>query len=97
MGNVSSEIILNQSIDFSVIVKPNPATTWISVDYVLPNKAENANLIITNMLGVKTKAVELNGNHGQRVLDCRDMANGVYLYTVSCGQLQQTGKLIIAK
>lgn len=97
VGNVSSEIILNQSIDFSVIVKPNPATTWISVDYVLPNKAENANLIITNMLGVKTKAVELNGNHGQRVLDCRDMANGVYLYTVSCGQLQQTGKLIIAK
>ena len=100
-GNVinSAPIIIQPNLvnELFAKVNPNPATTWVSVDYELPNKTEDAFLVITNMLGVKVKIVELHGGHGQRVVDCRDMANGVYIYTLYCGPFQQSGKLIITK
>ena len=39
----------------------------------------------------------LSGNASQKVLDLRDLADGVYAYNVYCGKLSQTGKLVIVK
>ena len=50
-----------------------------------------------NALGVTVMTDELNGNQGQKVLDLRDLSDGVYVYTISCGEYVQTGKLVIAK
>ena len=99
-GRESSIIVaptVNQAMGFTVSIGPNPATTWTVVDYALPAKMTKGSLVLTNALGVVMVAAELEGSQGQKVLDLRGLANGVYLYTVRCGELVQTGKLVITK
>lgn len=45
----------------------------------------------------KCFAGDEQGTESQKVLDLRDFVPGVYTYTVSCGKLSQTGKLVIVK
>ena len=78
-----------------VTVYPNPATTWVAVDYTLPAGATKAQMRIVNALGMTVATYDLQGKETQKVLDLRDMASGVYTYTVSCGRYIQNGKLII--
>ena len=78
-------------------VHPNPATTWVAIDYTLPNGNAKAELSIFNAMGVKVKQVELDGNQGQKVLDLRELSNGVYTITVLCGEYYLTEKLVITK
>jgi len=86
-----------KAMGMDVNVKPNPANTWTVVDYMLPAKMAKATIRVNNALGVTVMTDELNGNQGQKVLDLRDLADGVYVYTISCGEYVQTGKLVIAK
>ena len=88
---------LGKALGLSISVKPNPATTWAAVDYTLPAKLSKATITVSNALGVIVMSTELNGNQGQKVLDLRGLADGVYLYTIKCGEYVQTGKLVIAK
>ncbi len=88
---------LNEALGFTVNVSPNPATTWMALDFTLPNKITKASFTLTNILGVEVLNVELNGNQGQRVMDLRHLSDGVYVYTVSCAGLLYTGKLVITK
>lgn len=78
-------------------VHPNPATTWVAIDYTLPNGNAKAELSMFNAMGVKVKQVELDGNQGQKVLDLRGLAPGVYFYTLCCGGLRQTDKLVLVR
>ena len=96
-GSQAIQQQINGVLGLSVSANPNPATTWTAIDYALPDGAVKATLTLTNTLGVTVQTVELNGKQGQRVLDLRDLANGVYIYSVRCGSLLQTGKLVIAK
>lgn len=88
---------LGRALGLNVSVKPNPATTWAAVDYSLPAKLSKATITVSNALGVTVMSTELNGNQGQKVLDLRGLADGVYLYTIRSGEYVQTGKLVIAK
>lgn len=88
---------LGKALGLSISVKPNPATTWAAVDYTLPAKLSKATITVSNALGVTVMSTELNGNQGQKVLDLRGLADGVYLCTIKCGEYVQTGKLVIAK
>ena len=76
-------------------VHPNPATTWAAIDYTLPNGNAKAKLSIFNAMGIKVKQVELDGSQGQKVLDLRGLAPGVYFITLYCDGLEQTGKLVL--
>ncbi|MBR0538846.1 MAG: hypothetical protein IJK36_01285 [Bacteroidales bacterium] len=49
------------------------------------------------VFNVTVAACDLSGNASQKVLDLRDLADGVYVYTVYCGKLSRTGKLVIVK
>jgi len=88
---------LNRALGFNVIVSPNPATTWTTMDYTLPNRMSKATVTFTNTLGITVMSAELNGNQGQKVLDLSGLDSGVYVYTVHCGEFITTGKLIITK
>ena len=99
-GNADSSIIgadLDKAMGFSLVVSPNPATTWIAVDYTLPVGATKAQMRIINALGVTIAAYDLQGDQSQKVLDLRDLSDGVYTYLVQCGKYSQTGKLVIVK
>ena len=88
---------LGRALGMSVSVNPNPATTWTAVDFTLPGDAVKAIITITNTLGVTVSSSELSGHQGQKVLDLRHLPNGVYVYSVRCGEYVRTGKLVISK
>ena len=81
----------------NVRVYPNPATTWIAIDYTLPMDYRAATVEIANTLGVKVLQKQLNGHEGQSVLDLRGLANGVYTLTVMCGEYVLAEKLVISR
>ena len=78
-------------------VHPNPATTWVAIDYTLPNGNAKAELSVFNAMGIRVKQVELDGSQGQKVLDLREFASGVYTCTVACGEYFQTQKIVITQ
>jgi hypothetical protein len=100
-GNVVTSSIsdadLNKAMGFSIAVSPNPANTWIAVDYTLPAGATKAQMRIVNALGMTVGTYDLQGKETQKVLDLRDLTSGVYTYTVFCGKYSQNGKLVIVK
>ena len=89
--------LLNKALGFSASLTPNPANTWAAIDYTLPAGATKATFTLTNALGVAVMTAELNGNQGQKVLDLRPLAAGVYGYAVRCGEYVQNGKIVITK
>ena len=91
------DALMNKALGFTVSVSPNPATTWVRVDYTLPSRAAAASLSLTNTYGVTVANYSLSAGETQKVLDLRFLADGVYFYTVLCGKQSQTGKLIIVK
>jgi hypothetical protein len=88
---------ISRALGMKITVKPNPASTWVSIDYNLPDNAMKATLLVTNTLGVTVISEELNGRQGQKVLDLRGLANGVYVYTICCGKYVQTGKIVVTQ
>lgn len=87
----------NGAVGLEVTVKPNPATTWLAVDYQLPEGSNKALLTLYNLLGIPIKEDELQGNKGQIVIDLRDITEGVYVYSVKSKGYINNGKLVITK
>ncbi len=99
-GSLSGAIDLElygKAMGLDVEAKPNPATTWVAINFTLPGDAKNATLTLTNSLGVKVASYSLNGHEGQKVLDLREFANGVYTCTIACGEFLQTKKIVITQ
>lgn len=87
----------NSAMGFSVNMSPNPASTWVTIDYSLPLSATKAQMRIFNALGLAVATCDLYTKETQKVLDLRGLASGVYTYVVYCGKNIQTGKLIVVK
>lgn len=100
-GNRGSGFYDNQSVNKAIGVTtnvgPNPATTWTTVEYTLPSETSTAILTLTNTLGINVLSTDLNGKQGNKVLDLRGLASGIYIYTIRYEQHIETGKLIITK
>lgn len=92
-----SSIIERGEKVLNVSVAPNPATTWTTINYILPKHGTKALLTLTNALGVNVLSMELEGAQGSKVLDLRDLAAGVYVYTIRYEQYTEIGKLVITK
>jgi hypothetical protein len=88
---------LSKAMGMTCSTSPNPATTWVNVDFALPSDADRATLIVSNALGIQVAKFDLIGNNGQKVLDLRAFANGVYTCTLVCGKYHCTNKLVITK
>ena len=56
-----------------------------------------AQIRIADIYGKSVATYSLHGTESQKVLDLRDFVPGVYIYTVCCGKLSHTGKLVIVK
>ena len=95
-GYVSPQDI-GRALGFTATVKPNPASSWVSIDYSLPAEYKTAVVEVTNMLGDKIHQMQLNGNEGQSVIDLRSLANGVYTVKITCGEYFITEKLVVSK
>ena len=96
-GMTYSNTVESEKNGMNVSVGPNPATTWTTVNYTLPDNGTKAMLTLTNSIGVNVLTMELEGAQGNKVLDLRGFASGVYVYTVRYEQYNEIGKLVIRK
>lgn len=92
-----SDVYESKTSSLNVSVGPNPATTWTTINYTLPEEGKKAMLTLTNSIGVNVLSMELEGAQGNKVLDLRNFAAGVYVYTIRYEQYTEIGKLVITK
>ncbi len=90
---LSTSIAERESLKFNIY--PNPANTWVAFDYTLPLHETQGTIEITDNLGRTIHTIDITQQQGQYVLDTRNYKAGVYYYTLKCGTLQQSGKLIV--
>jgi hypothetical protein len=80
--------------DSGVRVSPNPATTSISFDFVLPPGINSTELIISDALGRIVDRLLLSGKRGQELLDTSTYSSGMYFFR--SGEYENlSGKFII--
>jgi subtilisin family serine protease len=72
------------------IIFPNPAHDRVSVS--VPAQISAAEVILYNTLGQVVAKRSINVN--EHVLGIENLANGMYIYTVTAGNFTQSGKLI---
>jgi len=93
-GVTIPEGCVNPSDATGIKVSPNPATTYIAFDFVLPDKTNSLELIISDALGRTMDHFTLNGKRGQEILNTESYSPGMYFYkSVKSGNF--TGKFII--
>ena len=78
-----------------ISAEPNPAGTWSAFDYTLPLSETEGIIEITDNSGRTLQHIIVTQQKGQYVLDTRNYKSGIYYYTLSSGNLQRTGKLIV--
>lgn len=83
--------------NMKVNLNPNPATTWITIDYQLPENSSQAHIALVNSYGITVMNTDLYGGHGTKTIDLQNLANGVYTYIIKCDEFVNTGKLVITK
>ncbi|MBK7173640.1 MAG: T9SS type A sorting domain-containing protein [Bacteroidales bacterium] len=83
-----------QQEKIEVKLSPNPATTWLAFDYILPEKVSSIEIEITDGQGRLIDKISLAGKHGQRILDTRSYTPGIYFYKTSKHQ-NVAGKFIV--
>lgn len=88
---------ITELTNFVVNISPNPATTWITIDYQLPNNVSSAQISFVNSYGIIVQDVELFGAKGTKTIDLRNLANGVYTCIIRYNECVQTSKLVITK
>ncbi len=75
---------------------PNPATSYVSINYDLPAQVETASVKIMNILGSVVKNEVMNKNASNLRVDVSDLTNGVYFYSVIINnEVYKTKKLVV--
>lgn len=81
--------------DFIINIKPNPATTWVSVEYKLPEKSSKATATIINTFGMKVIEVNLEGSHGTKTIDLSSLPMGVYIVKIRMADGKEFSERIV--
>ena len=92
---IAEEAMRNGSISE---LYPNPATTYVSLDYQLTNEVNTAEVKVYNLLGAVVRNADLENNGNRLRLDVSDLKNGIYFYSVLINNdVYQTKKLVIQR
>jgi hypothetical protein len=78
---------------------PNPSTGTLTLNYVIPQNAENQSVSFYDATGKLVQKVDFTGEGQiQLNIDCSGFSNGVYqCVLVSDGEVLQQGKLVLIK
>ncbi len=80
----------------SIAAYPNPANSYVTINYDLNKVASNASLIIRNILGKTMKEFPLTSQSGRVNVNIEDLDEGIYFYSVMINSdIQNSKKLII--
>lgn len=86
---------LQQSTGISIHTEPNPANTWVAINYSLPFDGSGAVIKIFDNTGKKIDEWVVADRQGQFIWDVRKIQPGIYIYKLECNGLSEKGKLII--
>ncbi len=77
-------------------IYPNPATTFVNLDYNMPAEVDFAKVQIVNLLGSVVKESNINRSANKLSMDVSDLQGGIYFYSVLVnGDVYKTKKLVI--
>lgn len=75
---------------------PNPADDIVSFDYDLPVEVNNAEVIITNLLGAVVYETSIAGLNGTTRIDVSNLNEGIYFATLRLdGHIANTQKVLV--
>jgi len=75
---------------------PNPASQYVSFDYLIPNANTKAKVVIYNILGKEVKDIAFPEQSGTLKANTSDLVEGIYFYSfVINNKSEVTQKLII--
>jgi hypothetical protein len=80
--------------DYGIQVSPNPATDYVTFDFVLQEEISSVEMVISDAQGRIVESITLTGKRGQKILDTSSLSKGMYFYT-SGGSGKLSGKFII--
>ena len=77
---------------------PNPFNSITLIPYVLPERTENAELVIRDVAGRMLKAYTLNKQAGNVEISMKEYDSGVYFYSISInGNTLDTKRMVVIK
>ncbi len=77
---------------------PNPATSQVTVQFDMANRTagDNAQIVLTNLVGKKVCAIPVSGSNGKTNIDLSNLVAGIYFYSLEVnGKIISTKKLIV--
>jgi Ca-activated chloride channel homolog len=75
----SDEIILEN-------ISPNPFESEVIINFTLPSKVENSQLMIYHISGQLMNTFEINQNSNELKIDLSHLSRGVYIFKITSGQ-----------
>ncbi len=87
----------NQAFGAEIDVKPNPASDWVSFNFVLPDHKAEGYIKVSDVSGKIVETFTVSGKQGQKIWDTRKTDPGIYLYIFTVNGISISGKLIINK
>lgn len=76
---------------------PNPAESFVSFDYDIPNEVKQAELLITNLLGAVVYQGALQGLTGTERIDVSNLTEGIYFATLKLDNEIATSQKILVQ
>lgn len=76
---------------------PNPASTFVKINYQFPSAGDNGELKIMDLTGKTVMTYPLNGSGNTLRINVSDLTRGLYFFTIYYkGQLIKSNKLIVS-
>ena len=78
-----------------IFASPNPANEWTAFHYTLPLGTNSLYIKIINMNGQTITTISVNRYRGQVIWDTRNIAPGVYCFTLINEKYSKSGKITV--
>ena len=79
-------------------IYPNPAATFVNIDYEIPAEVKSAQIRIINLFGHIVKEQAIKRNKNRLTMDISELEAGIYFYTLLIdNRIYHSKKLIIQK
>jgi hypothetical protein len=92
---IYSNTFINDNYGFEISASPNPAHTWVALDYKLPLNETRGEIRINDITGKMMRHFKVYSNVGQDVWDTREVDPGLYYVTIISSGLSKSLKLVI--
>ena len=89
--------ISEDCVTTALTITPNPANSWVEIDYSLGEIIDKAELTLSTLTGRVILKHVLTGDTGKKILDLRSIPQGIYFITIICGELSKSEKLVIVR